>query len=388
MAIKPESVWTADDVSYTVLVYNYNPREQHVGSVLKYSEKRYSPFLAENIRFSTPECFRTLNISPGSELTKDELEATREKYIPIDLPSELHYELAKSYNAKPSEFMTRLKLTSRTNDCWIYSTASNLTSTDSISSDYDCITRINNPHKFALLMGKNFAETICSRTGFVEEHLEYRPRGKDFETYNRLHESNKWIGGKVIVVIHGFVEYTYDESDDYDGPIQFIKRSTYKLQQEYRFSVQVLGFSMKKPYVDVKTPSDAKNLMSLVGSNSPESLVIENSLCQNMVERLLGERIENLQLQCRDDDTWSKVCEYDLNTHQPIDIDKRISQNYLNLDLLNVDVSRLRSTGELSVSLRDGALKRDDVTNIFRFTVKCAGHPLHIIPFNMSRDST
>ena len=386
MAIKPESVWTADDLSYTVLVYNYNPSEQRIGSVLKYSEKQYSPFLADNIRFSTPECFRTLNISPGSELTKDELEATREKYIPIDLPSELHNELAKSYNAKPSEFMTRLKLTSRSNDCWIYSTASNFIPVVSISSDYDCITRIDNPHEFALLIGKNFAETICSKTGFVEKHLEYRSRGKDFETYNRIRESNKWVGEKVIVV-HGFVEYTYDESDDYNGPIQFIKRSAYKLQQEYRFSVQLLGFSMKKPYVDIETPSDAKSLISLVDRNSPESLVIENSLSQKMVVRLLGERIENLQLQCRDDDTWSRVCEYDLNTHQPVDIETRISQNYLNLDLLNVDVSRLRSTGKLDFSLRDGALKRDNVTNIFRFAVKCAGHPLHIVPINMNRDS-
>ena len=387
MAIKSESVWTADDLSYTVVVYNYNPCEQMASSVLKYSERQFSPLLADNIRFSTPDCLRTMDVSPGSELTKDELEVTRQEFIPIERPSELHNELARSLNADPYELMTRFKLTLWYDSCWIYSTASNFVPVDSISSDYDCITRIDNPHKFALLVGKNFAEKTYSNPGFAEEHLEYRPHGKDFETYKQLRESNEWIGEKIIVVKHGFVQYTYGEPDTDDAPVPFIKRSDYREQQEYRFTVQVLGFSMKKPYVDIKTTSDMKCLMSLVDNDSSELLVNENVSPQNMVERLWGERTENIQLQCRDGDDWVKVCEYDLNTHHPIDIDTRVSRNYLNFDLLDIDVSQIRNTGQLQVALRDGSLVRDEVTDLFRLVVKCAGYPLCAVPINMIRDS-
>ena len=386
MAIKPESIWTADDRSYTVLVYNYNPCEKRTGSVLRYSERQYSPLLWHNIRFSTPDRLRILDVSPGSELIKDELEATRQTFIPIEKPSELHNELAKSLKADPLQLMTRLNLTSRHDEQWIYSTASNFVPIDSISPDYDCITRIDNPYKFALLIGRNFAEKICFDTGFVEEHLESRSHGKDFETYTQFRESHEWIGEKIIVVTHGFVQYTYGEPDMGDAPLSFIKRSEYSEQQEYRFAIQVLGHSMKEPYVDIETPPDMKSLMALVNGDSSESLVNENVSPKDMIENLFTERIKRLQLQCRDGDHWVKVCEYDPNTYQPVDIDTSVSQDYLNLDLLDVNVCQFYRAGNFDVSLREGALKRNDVKDIFRFAVKCAGHPLCFIPINLTRD--
>ena len=387
MAIKPESVWTADDLSYTVLVYNCNTPEQMVSSILKYSKRKYSPLLCDNIRFSTPERFRTIEVPPGAELTRDELEATRQKRIPIEMPSELHNELARSLNAEPLEFMTRLNITAHINDCWIYSTAANYIPKKSQSSDHDCITRIDNPYKFALLIGRNFAETICSNREFVEKHLKYRPQGKDFETYNRIRESNKRIGEKVIVVIHGLVEYTYDESDDYNRPFQFIKRRTYSVQHEYRFSVQVLGYSMKQLYTDIETPADLKNLMSLVDNDSQESLVNKNVFPQNMVERLFGERIETVQLNCRDGNDWVKVCDYDLNTYQPKNIDTTVSHKYLNFDLLDVNISQLLSIGKLSVAIKDGALVHGDAIDIFGLVVKASGYPLYAQSINLIKDS-
>ena len=387
MAIIPESIWTADDLSYTVLVYNCNTTEQMVSSILKYSKRKYSPLLCDNIRFSTPGRFRTIEVPPGSELTRDELEATRQEFIPIEKTSELHNQIAREINAEPLKLMTRLKITSQVNDCWIYSTAADYIPKEKQSSDHNCITRMDNPYKFALQIGRNIAQTICSNKEFVEEHLEYCPHGKDFDLYNQLHESNSWIGEKVILVIHGLVEYTYDEPGENNLPIQFIKRRTYSVQHEYRFSVQVLGYSMKELYTDIETPADLKSLMSLVDNDLQESLVIKNVSPQNMVERLFGERIETVQLQCRDGDDWVKVCDYDLNTHQPKNIDTTVSNKYLNFDLLNVDVSQMLSSGELNVSLKVGALVRGDVLDTFSLAVKVAGYPPHIKPINLIKDS-
>lgn len=159
MAIKPESIWTAEDKSYTVLVFNCNTSKQMVTSVLKYSERKYSPLLCDNIRFSTPERFRTIEVPSGAELTRDELEATRQEFIPIEQSSELHSGLARSINKEPSELMTRLKRTSEVNDCWIYSTAADYMPKETQSPDHNCITRIDNPYKFALQMGRNIAQT-------------------------------------------------------------------------------------------------------------------------------------------------------------------------------------------------------------------------------------
>ncbi len=383
MAIKPESIWTAEDKSYTVLVYNCNTSKQMVTSVLKYSERKYSPLLCDNIRFSTPERFRTIEVPPGAELTRDELEATRQEFIPIEQSSELHSSLARSINKEPSELMTRLKITFHVNDCWIYSTAADYMPKETQSPDHNCITRIDNPYKFALQTGRNIAQRICSNKKFVEEHLEYCPRGKSFDLYNQLHESYSWIGEKVILVVHGLVDYSYDETDDYNRPLQFIKRQNYNVQQEYRFTAQVLGYSMKKQYVDLDTPVDLKSLMSLVGSELQESLVIKSVSPQKMIKRLFGERIESFHLVCQDGEKLFKVCDYDLNTHQPINIDTTVSSKYLNFDLLNVDVSKMLSSGQSGVSLKVGTLVNGDVLDIFSFVVKIAGYPPHILPFNL-----
>ena len=387
MAIKPESVWTVDDLSYTVLVYNCNTPEQMVSSILKYSKRKYSPLLCDNIRFSTPERFRTIEVPPGSELTRDELEATRQEFIPIEKTSELHNQIAREINAEPLKLMTRLKITSQVNDCWIYSTAADYIPKESQSPDHNCVTRIDNPYKFALQMGRNIAQTICSNKDFEEEHLEYCPHGKGFDLYNQLHESNSWIGEKVILVVHGLVEYSYDESDDYNCPLQFIKRQNYNDQQEYRFSFQVLGYSMKKQHIDLDTPVDLKNLMSIVKNHSQESLVIKNVSPQKMIERLFGERIETFHLLCRDGDKLFKVCDYDLNTHQPKNIDTTVSRKYLNFDLLDVNISQLLSTGKLDVAIKDGALVNGSVFDTFRLVVKVAGYPPHIKPINLIKDS-
>ncbi|MDE0184473.1 MAG: hypothetical protein OXP71_03320 [Candidatus Poribacteria bacterium] len=386
MVIKPENSWTADDRSFTVLVYNYNPCNQGIVSVLKYSEKKYSPLLWHNIRFSTPERLRSLDTSAGSELLKDKLEATSQKIIPIEKPSELHDNSANSLNADSLQIMTQLKLTFRYDAYWIYSTTSQLTSKDAISPDYDCITRIENPYKFALLIGRNIANNICSEKGFARKHLETRSHGKDFETYKRFRESHDWIGETIIVVTHGFVKYTYGEFEIDDAPPPFKKRREYSGQHEYRFTVQVLGHSLKRPYLDIESSPEMKNLMAVVDEDFYESLANEDVSPRNMIESLNVERIQHLQLQCREGHEWVKVCDYDPNTYQPVDINTSVSQKYLNLELLEIDVPTFYRTGRLSFRLKEGALKRDSVTGIFRCAIKCAGHPSRFISINLIKD--
>ena len=65
------------------------------------------------------------------------------------------------------------------------------------------------------------------------------------------------------------------------------------------------------------------------------------------------------------EDNWVNVRTYDLSTNDVKDLNTEKARDYINLDLLNVDVSQFFETGKVSVNLQNGALYQGDLVDRF-----------------------
>ena len=271
-----------EDSSYTVKVrsvnwknirfsFRFNYPFSEPDSLIKYSEERYSPVSAQPsdcIQLGTPSYFKTLGAKGDSELIADELEFA---YV-----EELRQ------NEKGSEYMERLKKNPIFRHVqvkvkrvvrapwfsWLYSTAIDPIASykrrelsDYFSSNYNFMTKIDNPLNFAKQLGRDFAKQVA-----LSNDLRWKARG-DYEIFVE-HGPAIYLDGEKI---ERAMQDLFYEQRGYILP--FVKRTMYQEQQEYRFLIRVLlpGKVCRHDLVTdtflLKTSDELRNLMAPIGAD-------------------------------------------------------------------------------------------------------------------------
>ena len=276
---------TADDLSYTVIVHEYNPYNIEINSLIKHSKSQHTPVSADNIQLATPAYYQELETKANSELLADELEGTFSLIHPLNMPDK-HHDI-------PSERKFRLNIKLNFDSYWMYCTSIDpLKNTlrkeqaEHLDSNYDCMAKIGNLSEFAMQIGLDFAEQIDFRNDLKvisnsgsQNSVQRIKKGieKDFGR----------VGEHIIFVRHGPVTYADNIKELSLSPVSldelragieydvdrkviqqiahitpFLKLPNYQKQQEYRFIIWDLSYMPNNRRFYLKISNELRNLVS------------------------------------------------------------------------------------------------------------------------------
>ena len=223
-------------------------------ALIKYSEARFSPVSShpvDCIQLARPSYYRQFNEGQNSELIADEEEGIYiERLNGWGQQGSWHIEnIKKDIYANNPNINLNVEITYDIDDCWLYCASvdpianyERLWQMKDLSSDYDFMAGIENPSKFALQLGLDFAQQIGS--------------GRE---------------GGTIVVKHGPVIYSdvanprVPDDELINGDIiLFLKRDRYKGQQEYRFVLKAVGDTPQQDVLYLKVSDALRNLYSCI----------------------------------------------------------------------------------------------------------------------------
>lgn len=287
-------------------------------NVVKFTENKFAPYFCGNIQIGTPAYYRSLPISSNTENTRDELESI------------IDDEYANKTYKEDSFFMYCTTITD------------DLCAGKEIPKDYQSATRIVNPSKFAEVLGREFVEQfICPfKDQSPEQDLSVEVIHGNVHYIEETNEKMDFQGFmKTLGVSNKYVQYF----------LPFLKRKRFDFQQEYRFVVRAIGRTISDDVPDqrrfflLNTSEDLLKLMSWPQNLNPEKVIL----------LFLFE------------DNWVNVRTYDLSTNDVKDLNTEKARDYINLDLLNVDVSQFFETGKVNVNLQNGALYQGDLVDRF-----------------------
>ena len=285
---KDAYIFTADDLSYTVIVHENNPRNIEVGSLIKHSESQYTPVSADNIQLAASAYYQELETKANSELIADELEGIFSLFQPLDVSEQHRDTWAGHY---------RLNIKLNFDSYWMYCTSIDpLKDTlrkeqaEYLDLKYDCMAKIEDPSEFAMQIGLDFAEQIdfCNDLKVISNSISQdavQRIKKDIENnFDR-------VGEHIIFVRHGPIIYTdttglslssvpleqlragieYDVDRKVIQQIAhiapFLKLPKYQKQQEYRFIVWDLSYMPNNRRFYLKISNELRNLVSPITSD-------------------------------------------------------------------------------------------------------------------------
>ena len=305
-------------------------------SVVKFTYPEHVPLFSRNIQLGTPAYYRS-RATPNTENTRDGLESI------------IDDEFASKPYKDDSFFM------------YCTTIADDFCTGRKIQEGYQSATRIDNPSEFAKVLGQEFAEQFI--IPFRDQH-----------SHEGLH----------LEVVHGYVHYIEetDEKMDFTGFMRslgishkyvpyflpFLKRKRFDYEREYRFVIRPIGCTIKDDVPDerrsflLKTSKNVFKLMSWAQPPIPEELI----------------------LLYHDRGKFYGVRSINLNTNESRDINTIKVKEYINLELLDVNVSQFSETGTVSIRLLNGALCQGDVVDMFAFGVMFKGYPLPIVLQNIN----
>ena len=306
-------------------------------SVVKFTDPKYAPRFCGSIQLGTPAYYRSLPITHNTENTRDELESIIDDEFADNAYNDDSYCMYCTTIA--DDFRTGRK----------------------ISEDYQSAVRIESPSKFAEVLGQEFAEQFIGPFKDQHPHEELR-----------------------VEVVHGFVHYVEETNErmDFTGFMKslglspkyvpyflpFLKRKRYENQQEYRFVIRPIGCGISDNVPDerrfylLKTSRNIFNLMSWVQPPIPNELI----------------------LLYHDRDQWVSVRAYDFSNNGSRDINLIKAKQYIDIKLLDRNVSQFFETGMISVLFQNGALIQGDAHNIFAFGITFKGYPYRMVLKNIS----
>ena len=195
---------TADDLSYTVIVHEYNPYNIEINSLIKHSKSQHTPVSADNIQLATPAYYQELETEANSELLADELEGIFSLIHPLDVSEQHRVTWHGHY---------RLNIELNFDSYWMYCASIDpLKDTlrkeqaKHLDSNYDCMAKIGNPSEFAMQIGLDFAEQIDFRND-----LKIIPNSNSQNSVQRIKKNIEKdfgrVGEHIIFVRHGPVTY-------------------------------------------------------------------------------------------------------------------------------------------------------------------------------------
>ena len=228
------------------------------GNLLKFTKRKYAPFLAEKLKLATPEYYRKYE-GPGRGvadpkdgcLTKD---ATPWMTKALEVPG---------IDALGVSLNLRADITfASPEEPWIYCAsiqpdgASPMRELRSEFLQYDAVTAIGDRQAFARQLGIDFALSL-DRAKHVHTSILY-----DSACARSSYTTNLWEGrrniDKFVNVYHGPVRYedqsgvleTVEDVVDLHGAQRawFTKRTKFLRQREYRFAVSTLGTPRKSKF--------------------------------------------------------------------------------------------------------------------------------------------
>jgi len=228
------------------------------GNLLKFTKRKYAPFLAEKLKLATPEYYRKYEGSGRGVadpkdgcLTKD---ATPWMTEALELPG---------IDAPGVALDLRAHITfAAPEEPWIYCTsiqpdgASPMRELRSQFRDYDTVTVVRDRHAFARQLGIDFALSLDGARHVHTSTLYDSVYARSSYTTN-LWEGRRNID-KFVNVYHGPVRYedqsgvleTAEDVVDLHGAQRawFTKGTRFLRQREYRFAVSTLGAPRKSKF--------------------------------------------------------------------------------------------------------------------------------------------
>ena len=175
---KCESVFTAEDRSYTLqvrfvdlqnVIFGIHHLYSEIDALIKYSKTEHSPVSskpADYLKLATPLYYRDLEEEMNSELVGDDLEAAVREKLDYSRQGSRWMENVKK---NLSEFLPYAKvelMLGRDNFCMYctsidpYLSYEREKQMESLSSDYDFMTKIEKPSEFAGQLGRDIGEHI------------------------------------------------------------------------------------------------------------------------------------------------------------------------------------------------------------------------------------
>ena len=286
-----ESEFTSEDLSYTVVVcfvdlenviWGANHSYSESDALIKYSKIEHSPVSskpADYLRLATPLYYRELSTGTNSELIGDDLEAAVREELDRGRRGSKEMEHVKRSLIKTLPYLSdsiKLSLTlGRKNFCMYctsidpYLSYEREKQMESLSMNYNFMTKIEKPSEFAKQLGHDVGEYIRLHNDLQFDYSQPSINYILGSFYRKLTET---MGEHLISVSHGPVIYL-DEGEIREiikggsevrpgSIIPFVKREKYKKQQEYRFIVSIQGHILDQKEFYLKVSPELRNLMS------------------------------------------------------------------------------------------------------------------------------
>ena len=288
---KCESMFTAEDQSYTVQVRSVDLQYLMIGvqytyfesdTLIKYSKAEHSPVSSEPadfLKLATPLYYRELKMGTNSELIGDDLEAAVKEKLDWNNRGSKEMESVKKNLIESLPYWrdgikVNLKL-GRDNFCMYctsidpYLNYERKKQMESLSSDYDFMTKIEKPSEFAGQLGRDIGKHISLHND-LEIDFSRPPILGMLGSLAR--KQTGLMGEYLISVDHGPVIYLkedeigelvkQDSEVKASSIIPFVKREKYKEQQEYRFIVSIQGHILDKKEFYLEVSENLRRLMS------------------------------------------------------------------------------------------------------------------------------
>ena len=283
-----ESVFTAEDLSYTVQVSFVDLQNVVPGvrcsysesdALIKYSEVKYSPVSAEFLKLATPRYYQEHKGGGNSELIADDLESAVKETLDWRSQGSIAMEAIKKRMIEFSPCLInnlKAEITwARDNFC-MYCTSIDPSLSckrekqmKDLSTCYDFMSKIEKPTEFAMQLGCDVGKHISLHNDLKRDYSEppiYHILGSFYR------QQSGFMGEYLICVDHGPIIYLDEdkieeivrEDSQVKGPgvIPFVKRERYKDQQEYRFIVSIQGHILDKKEFYLEISADLRNLVS------------------------------------------------------------------------------------------------------------------------------
>ena len=284
---KCESVFTSEDLSYTVQVrfvdlQNVIPGVQHSYSksdvLIKYSEAQYSLVSADFLKLATPRYYRELEVESNSELIADDLEAAYIDTLDWKRQGSTVIESVKRSlieNSPYSRGNVKVKLKMVCGSFCMYCTAITPNSSRerenqmrSFSAEYDSMVKIEKSSEFAKQLGRDVGKHIGLHNDLKRDYSQ----PSILHTLGSFYRNQSGFMGEYLITIdHGPIIYLdKDEIEEVvrkysevkaSDIIPFVKRKRYKEQQEYRFIVSIQGHIFDKQELYLEISPELRNFV-------------------------------------------------------------------------------------------------------------------------------
>ena len=282
-------------------------------ALIKYSASEFSPVSptpSKHIRLATPSVFRSLNPDENSELIADKLDSALVEQLDWNregtTPTEF---LKKSLRESQFDFEqanAHITLTLSGADRWMYCASiapennrKRKKQRENLSTNYDFMTRIDNPSNFAKQLGYDFGKQVKIKADFqcnssalfeigsaaVKEHIANSLAR--FATTQELSTVAKSVAaealarhkegpdGYSIFIDHGPVLYLESKNiapfiagipKFREGEfLPFVKQIEYEEQKEYRFVTSIQFHTPKNDAFNLIVSDELRNLMTPLG---------------------------------------------------------------------------------------------------------------------------